>query len=89
MAAIKFEYAMARLETIVAELERGDLPLDDSLKSSRGTESVNPDGLLQRTIRALKAEVPELLVITDVALDLRAKRDKQSGTKKGSEKATA
>lgn len=43
--------------------------LDDSLKSSRGTESVNPDGLLQRTIRALKAEVPELLVITDVALD--------------------
>ncbi|NGZ02546.1 MAG: exodeoxyribonuclease VII small subunit [Nitrospira sp. WS238] len=32
MAAIKFEYAMARLETIVAELERGDLPLDDSLK---------------------------------------------------------
>jgi exodeoxyribonuclease VII small subunit len=32
VAAIKFEYAMARLETIVAELERGDLPLDDSLK---------------------------------------------------------
>lgn len=32
MAAIKFEYAMARLETIVAELEKGDLPLDDSLK---------------------------------------------------------
>ena len=32
MAAVKFEYAMARLETIVAELEKGDLPLDDSLK---------------------------------------------------------
>jgi exodeoxyribonuclease VII small subunit len=32
VAAIKFEYAMARLETIVAELEKGDLPLDDSLK---------------------------------------------------------
>jgi exodeoxyribonuclease VII small subunit len=32
VAAIKFEYAMSRLETIVAELEKGDLPLDDSLK---------------------------------------------------------
>jgi exodeoxyribonuclease VII small subunit len=32
MAALKFEDALARLETIVAELEKGDLPLDDSLK---------------------------------------------------------
>ena len=32
MAALRFEQAMARLETIVSELERGDLPLDESLK---------------------------------------------------------
>ena len=32
MAVLKFEEAMARLETIVAELEKGDLPLDESLK---------------------------------------------------------
>ena len=32
MATLKFEDAMARLETIVSELERGDLPLDESLK---------------------------------------------------------
>lgn len=32
MAALKFEDAMARLETIVSDLERGDLPLDESLK---------------------------------------------------------
>ena len=32
MAALKFEDALARLETIVSELEKGDLPLDDSLK---------------------------------------------------------
>lgn len=32
MAAIKFEKALARLETIVAELERGELTLDESLK---------------------------------------------------------
>ena len=32
MAPLKFEDALARLETIVAELEKGDLPLNDSLK---------------------------------------------------------
>jgi exodeoxyribonuclease VII small subunit len=32
MAAIKFEKALSRLETIVTELETGDLSLDDSLK---------------------------------------------------------
>ncbi len=32
MAAVRFEDALARLETIVADLEKGDLPLNDSLK---------------------------------------------------------
>ena len=32
MPATKFEDALARLETIVSELEKGDLPLNDSLK---------------------------------------------------------
>lgn len=32
MAAVKFEQAMARLEIIVTELERGELPLDQSLR---------------------------------------------------------
>ncbi len=32
MAAPKFEQALARLETIVTDLERGELPLDESLK---------------------------------------------------------
>ncbi len=32
MAAVKFEQAMARLEAIVGELEKGDLPLDESLR---------------------------------------------------------
>ncbi len=43
--------------------------LSDELKDPYGKESENPDGLLQRAVRALKAEVPEVLVITDVALD--------------------
>jgi len=32
MATPKFENALARLETIVTELERGELPLEESLK---------------------------------------------------------
>ena len=38
-------------------------------KSLDAAESYNPDGLAQRAVRALKAEFPELGVITDVALD--------------------
>jgi porphobilinogen synthase len=41
----------------------------DKLKDKRATESKNPDGLLQRTIRDLKNAVPGLTVITDVAMD--------------------
>ena len=32
MATVKFEQALARLEVIVAELERGELPLEDSMR---------------------------------------------------------
>jgi len=38
-------------------------------KSEKAEEAYNPDGLAQRTVRALKDAVPELGVITDVALD--------------------
>lgn len=43
--------------------------LDDHLKDPRAKESTNPEGLLQRAVRALKAAMPSLVVITDVALD--------------------
>ncbi|HHJ18365.1 MAG TPA: porphobilinogen synthase, partial [Gammaproteobacteria bacterium] len=38
-------------------------------KSDHAEEAYNPDGLAQRTVRALKQAQPELGVITDVALD--------------------
>jgi len=38
-------------------------------KSAQATEAYNPDGLIQRSVRALKQAVPELGIITDVALD--------------------
>ncbi len=42
-------------------------PMDK--KSLMAEEAYNPEGLAQRTVRALKAKFPELGVITDVALD--------------------
>lgn len=41
----------------------------DDVKTLDAREAYNPEGLAQRTVRALKAEFPELGVITDVALD--------------------
>jgi len=41
----------------------------DRCKSDDASDAWNPEGLAQRTIRALKQHVPELGVITDVALD--------------------
>ena len=38
-------------------------------KSDDAVESFNPNGLVQRTVRALKTAVPELGIITDIALD--------------------
>jgi porphobilinogen synthase len=43
--------------------------IDDSLKSLDGAECANPEGLVQRTVRAIKAALPDLAVMTDVALD--------------------
>jgi porphobilinogen synthase len=40
-----------------------------TLKSDDGRESFNPDGLTQRAVRAIKDAVPEIGVMTDVALD--------------------
>jgi porphobilinogen synthase len=44
---------------VIAEQKKDDL----------GTESYNPDGLVQETVKAIKQAVPDMMVITDVALD--------------------
>jgi porphobilinogen synthase len=41
----------------------------EAKKDDRGTESYNPDGLVQRTVKAIKAQTPEMVIMTDVALD--------------------
>ncbi len=43
--------------------------IDASLKTSGAEEALNPDGLVPRTVAALKARFPGLGIITDIALD--------------------
>ena len=41
----------------------------DELKDNTGKEALNKNGLMQRSIRAIKDAVPEMCIMTDVALD--------------------
>lgn len=41
----------------------------DHLKDNEGKEALNPKGLMQRAIETVKSACPEMLVMTDVALD--------------------
>jgi porphobilinogen synthase len=41
----------------------------DALKDNTGKEALNDDGLMQRSVRTIKAAIPEMVVMTDVALD--------------------
>lgn len=43
--------------------------VDEDKKSLDGAECANSEGLVQRAVRAIKAEYPDLVIITDVALD--------------------
>ena len=43
--------------------------IDSTLKNDQGTEALNPDNLVCRTIQAIKQAAPNVGIITDVALD--------------------
>jgi porphobilinogen synthase len=43
--------------------------VDDKLKDNAGKEAINPDGLMQQAIRTLRAAVPDMVIMSDVALD--------------------
>ena len=43
--------------------------LDPKLKDDEGTQALNEDALVLRAVRAVKKAVPEMTVVTDVALD--------------------
>lgn len=43
--------------------------IEDKLKDARASEAYNPTGVYQRAIREVKSALPDLMVMTDVALD--------------------
>ncbi len=43
--------------------------IEESKKDALATESCNPEGLLQKAVQRLKKELPDLCLITDVAMD--------------------
>jgi porphobilinogen synthase len=43
--------------------------IDPSKKDREGTEALNPDGLVPRAVKALKAAAPQVGVMVDIALD--------------------
>jgi len=71
-----FRYSLDLLEDEVKELWKIGLKsvllfvkVPDNLKDNRGTEALNPNGLMQRAIKSVKNACPNMLVMTDVALD--------------------
>ncbi|MCP9199369.1 porphobilinogen synthase [Gramella sp. GC03-9] len=43
--------------------------VSEELKDNAGKEAINPEGLMQRAVKTIKNAVPEMIVMTDVALD--------------------
>ncbi|MDG2371995.1 MAG: porphobilinogen synthase [Flavobacteriaceae bacterium] len=71
-----YQWSLDLLEQEVKELWKIGLKavlvfakIDDALKDNKGTEALNKDGLMQRAIKTIKNSIPEMLVMTDVALD--------------------
>ena len=78
ISSMKDYYRMSIDDTLVEVKELWSLGIksvllfikcSDELKDNKGTEALNPAGLMQRSIRAIKEACPEMVVMTDVALD--------------------
>jgi porphobilinogen synthase len=71
-----YRFSLDLLENEVKELWKLGLKsvllfvkVPDNLKDNKGTEALNPNGLMQRAIKTVKNVCPDMLVMTDVALD--------------------
>ena len=71
-----FRMSLDNLETEIKELQKLNLKsvllfvkVPDNLKDNAGKEALNPNGLMQRAIKTVKNIAPEMVVMTDVALD--------------------
>lgn len=71
-----FRLSLDNLDKEIKELWRLGLKsvllfvkVPDNLKDNAGKEALNPNGLMQRAIKTVKNACPDMLVMTDVALD--------------------
>lgn len=71
-----FRYSLDLLEKEVKELWSLGLKsvllfvkVPDNLKDNKGSEAINPNGLMQRAIKTVRNACPDMLVMTDVAMD--------------------
>ena len=71
-----YRYSLDLLEKEIKELWKLGLKsvllfvkVPDHLKDNKGAEALNPNGLMQRAIKTVKNASPDMLVMTDVALD--------------------
>ena len=71
-----YRYSLDLIEKEVKELWKLGLKsvllfvkVPENLKDNAGKEAINPEGLMQRAVKTVKNAVPEMLVMTDVALD--------------------
>lgn len=72
----QYRYSIDRLVKKIKELEALGIKciclfpaVEESLKSSSAKEALNPDGLNQRAVRAVKEACPDITIMTDIALD--------------------
>ena len=71
-----YRYSLDLLEKEIGDLWQLGLQavllfvkVPEAKKDNKGTEALNADGLMQRAIQTIKKVCPEMLIMTDVALD--------------------
>lgn len=71
-----YRYTLDLVIDEIAELQEAGIrsvllfvKVPEQKKDNKGTEALNPEGLMQQSVRAIKEEFPGMLVMTDVALD--------------------
>ncbi|MCW9707065.1 porphobilinogen synthase [Fodinibius salsisoli] len=71
-----YRYTLDLLLDEVDELQQAGIQsvlvfakVPDEKKDNKGTEALNPEGLMQRAVGSIKEQFPEMLVMTDIAMD--------------------
>lgn len=71
-----YRFSLDRLLDELAQVQSLGIPgialfplIPDAQKDAMGSECYNPEGLVQQSIRTIKAQFPDLILFTDIALD--------------------